>query len=650
MSFPSNVSLSQLDVGEPMPVVALRVAYLPHPTERISDEEPVEGEVVAELEYGTGQQATTSRAACARVCRTERTITTGMWSRLEDGLGAAAVHRLRLSSGSPAELKRVRHSVARALNASGTRDSGEGRRRSKDEHALQRAATDSIVDALRLAIAGEQPGPAGPAPFDERLEDRSARYLCLPPPDATVDGVTVNRFADTTYIQALPKDGTKGHLLEREALAYGLDCERFPNGSFVARDTAGAALNFKWGRSPIASGVSLALCSYKEATRELLTRVGVPVPSGRTFASGDVEGAVSFAHHLGFPVVCKPVAGLRGIGVVANIRDETELRRALKIIARSEMGDDDFVVERHISGEDYRIVVIGGRVVASVRRDPASVTGDGQHTVLDLIEYKNRIRLENPHLRTRLIRLGGPLTFQLEKQGLGLDSVPEAGRKVVLANSANLSQGGDSVEVTEELHPSIRETALKAVDSVPGLGFCGLDMLLEDHTRSLDEQSAAVIELNAHAAIGSAQYPAVGRPKSIAEEFLLECAERHGVALSDTRKTSLSVEIAIRGRVTEVGYRRWFAKRALEWQVTGWIRNDASSRVRARLEGPTDAVSALCYLASIGSERAAPSSVHVSHTPPEGFATFEQQREPHRLTRLGRRVGRAMRHRSFRIR
>src|SRR5699024_4785656 len=136
-------------------------------------------------------------------------------------------------------------------------------------------------------------------------------YAVAPAPaPPSIDGQPANSFPDAAAIEPLPKDGTKGHLLEREALRYGLSSVRFPNGTFVVSDDEGRQMNFKWGRSPIASGVSLSICSYKEATRRLLTRVDVPVPVGRVFAVTDVDKALDYADRIAYPVVCKRVAGL----------------------------------------------------------------------------------------------------------------------------------------------------------------------------------------------------------------------------------------------------------------------------------------------------------------------------------------------------
>jgi D-alanine-D-alanine ligase-like ATP-grasp enzyme/acylphosphatase len=568
------------------------------------------------------------------------------WDVLEDALASVRPIVIPLEShraglgGLRAASRELERQVALAADARSADDAGSVREQVRREvrRIVRRTLGAGIAEAFREAVRGlierarSTAVTAAPVADDgcaalTELYDTSAvrirRYICWPPPPPpTLDGRMANTYEDVTYIRHLPKDGTKGHLLERESLRYGLDSLRFAGGSFVVRDRAGGALNFKWGRSPISSGVALSVCTYKEATRTLLTRSDVPVPEGRAFPAGAYDEAMDFADVLGYPVVCKPVAGLRGIGVVADIRHREQLRDALELLGASELGGDDFVVERHHTGSDYRIVVIGGRIVAAVLREPASVIGTGRHNVADLIEYKNRIRAANPHLRRRPIVIGAPLTYQLSKAGLSLASVPAPGQRVTLANSANLSQGGDSFEVAQQLHPTIRDAALRAVEAVPGLGFCGLDMLLEDHRRPLDEQSAVVIELNAHAAIGSAQYPMWGHPVPVAEEFFLECARAHDIEILDEPADGLAVQATVRGRVTGVGYRRWLQRRATEYGVAGWVENHPRGRVVAHLEGPADAVAALAYLCVDGPRTALPSSVTTVHVPKGGMDAF----------------------------
>ncbi len=334
------------------------------------------------------------------------------------------------------------------------------------------------------------------------------------------------------------------------------------------------------------------------------------------FSIDDAQKALDYADRIGYPVVCKPVAGLRGIGVITDIGSRDELVKALDLYEKSQLGNDDFVIEQHVKGSDYRIVVIGEEVVAAVVREPASVLGNGVHTIVDLVEYKNRVRALNPHLRSRPIQFSDAMRYQLAQGGLTLDSVPAAGQQVVLANSANLSQGGDSFEVVDELHPSIRDVAIRAVQGIPGLGFCGLDMLIEDHRKPIDQQSATVIELNAHAAIGSAQYPMWGTPTPVAKLFFEQCARFHDIELPPERADRLCVQIVVKGKVTKVSFRRWFKRRATRFGVYGWIRNTGRKEVTARLDGPAEAVAALVYLAILGPRKSGPTSVTTTHSYP----------------------------------
>lgn len=491
-----------------------------------------------------------------------------------------------------------------------------------------RLITDAISSALSVGLGIETNSAGNTDIFDAKILNRAQKYAVAPVPvSPTLDGNEPNSYSDAPFIEPLPKDGTKGHLLEREALKYGLASTRFPNGAFVINDDEGHRLAFKWGRSPLASGVALSICSYKEATRRLLEQVDVPVAKGRVFSVSDIEAAADYAEHIGYPVVIKPSAGLRGIGVVTDIQDRQGLLEAFEVYKDSEMGNDDFVLEEQVPGEDYRIVIIGDEVVASGVREPASVIGDGVHTVADLIEFKNRLRKKNPHLSSRLIKLSSAVEFQLARAGLTYGSVPAKGQKVTLANTANLSVGGDSFEVTDELHPSIKELAVKAVKAVPGLGFCGLDMLIEDRTKPVWEQQVTVIELNAHAAIGTVQYPMWGTPAPVSKIFFEETARQAEINLPPEQTDELCLDLVVRGKVTRVGYRRWFAKLARRFGLTGYVKNVRRGRVEAHICGPADGVTALAYEAVRGSRRSVPTSVETTPSSPKGYTDFQELRK-----------------------
>jgi D-alanine-D-alanine ligase-like ATP-grasp enzyme/acylphosphatase len=462
----------------------------------------------------------------------------------------------------------------------------------------------------------------------ERILGKVYDVVAYPtPPAPTHRGRTSTVYDEVPYLKPLGSNGTKGHLLEREALVLGLATTRFSKGAFLATDRVHPPLIFKWSRSPRSSAVSLAMCTHKEATRMRLRRAGVPVPRGRTFGFGDFATAEAFAERIGYPVVVKPAMGVRGIGVVANIRDAEELRAAFDQLVRSRLGKDDFIVEQHITGRDYRIVVVGDEVIAAILREPAAVEGDGEHTVAELMANKNAFRRRNPHLWGRPIKHGDAARYQLERAGLRITSVPGRGRLVLLSNSCSLSQGGESIDVLDELHPSIREACVQAVRAVPGLWFCGIDFLVEDHARPLSEQRAGICELNAHAAIGNCEYPLYGTPRPVARTVLQQCVERFGLSVADKPADRLALRLTIRGRVTRVGYRTWLRRHAIEFGLTGWVRNLGPDAVEAVLVGDAAPASALAAAAVLGPRRASPSSVSTEHIPPpeiDGFEIIEE--------------------------
>src|SRR5699024_3131333 len=148
------------------------------------------------------------------------------------------------------------------------------------------------------------------------------------------------------------------------------------------------------------------------------------------FAHGDFDSARKFVDRIGFPVVVKPTMGVRGIGVVANIRTDEDLESAFQQMSSSKLGGSDFIVEKHVNGANYRIVVVGDKVLAAILREPASVLGDGESTVAELLITKNSARRRNPHLWARPIKYDDAAKHELSKAGLTLDSVPAAGDRV----------------------------------------------------------------------------------------------------------------------------------------------------------------------------------------------------------------------------
>lgn len=452
-------------------------------------------------------------------------------------------------------------------------------------------------------------------------------YVTFPEPQPpTHEGRPAREYDDVEYIRPLGAYATHGHVVEREALAYGLSTRRFNKTTFLAEDGTHAPLTFRTARWPLTSVAAASIVRHKEATRILLEQAGCPVPQGRTFSGADVERALAYAARINYPVVLKPAAGSMGVGVTANIQNSDELRSALDRLRHSTMGHGEFIVEKHVRGRDYRIMVLGDEVIAAAERVPASVLGDGESTVAELILAKNAVRKANPHLGPLKLKWNATSMYEVHKLGLTADSVVPAGQRVFLNSANNLTQGGDSIEILDELHPSIIEASVEAVRAIPGLAYCGVDFLLEDHTRPLGEQEGAVCELNAVAAIPVAEYPMYGTPRPLARRFLERSAQEFDIDLAPVRADSLRLQLEIRGKVTGVGYRDWFVRRAQSYGCVGTIRNRAKRKVEVRIAGSTPAVSALVTAAILGPSRAIPTSVFASHIDEdlgEGFVVLD---------------------------
>ncbi|GFZ96703.1 acylphosphatase [Nesterenkonia alkaliphila] len=433
------------------------------------------------------------------------------------------------------------------------------------------------------------------------------------PPQPTYEGRPVAVYHDVDHLHPLGPNGSKGHLLERQALALGLSTTRYSKGAFRAGDGSRAPLIFKWSRNPLSSAASLALSTHKEGTRMQLQRAGVPVPQGRTFANGDFATAKQFVDRIGYPVVVKPAMGVRGIGVVAGIQNEQELEAAFDIMASSKLGKQDFIVEKHINGRDYRIVVVGDEVIAAIQREPASVFGDGESTIAELLLNKNIARKRNPHLWARPAKYDAAARHELKKAGMTLSSVPAQGERVLLANTCSLSQGGDSIDVLDELHPSIIEACIRTVNAIPQLEYCGVDFLLEDHTKPLDQQDAGICELNAHAAIGNCEYPMFGSGKPVAETVMRACIDHYGLTARSEPAEEVALHLTIRGKVTGVGFRKWLQRRARSSGLTGWVRNVDRKTVEAVLVGETVAATAVAAATILGPRAAVPTSYVAQH-------------------------------------
>jgi cyanophycin synthetase len=235
------------------------------------------------------------------------------------------------------------------------------------------------------------------------------------------------------------------------------------------------------------------IARQKLQTTRVLQEGGVPVP--RAALSQSWDKALDLAKKLNWPVVIKPSNQDQGAGVVPGICDEETLRRAFDGAAKLSPGA--VIVEKHIAGDDHRMLVVGGKLLMATKRIPGGVTGDGMSAVAQLVAQVNADPRRGTSKRSMLIALTLDEEAQrcLAGQKLTVESVPAAGRFVHLRQIANISAGGTAEDVTTKVHPDNRVVAERAARLV-GLDIAGVDLLCPDISRSWREVGGAVCEVN----------------------------------------------------------------------------------------------------------------------------------------------------------
>ena len=266
------------------------------------------------------------------------------------------------------------------------------------------------------------------------------------------------------------------------------------------------------------SGIAVDIASDKSLTNQLLSAAGLPVPRAEVVETDDE--AVAAAERLGYPVVVKPLDGNHGRGVGLNLRDADAVRGHFPEAKRQSRGGD-VVVESFINGHDYRVLIVGGKLAAVAQRVPASVTGDGEHSIRQLVEIANgdpRRGIGHEKVLTR-ITMDAAAEAIVAEQGFGLDDVAPAGTWVKLALTGNLSTGGTSIDRTMEAHPDNVEIAETAA-MVVGLDIAGIDFICPDITEPVRETGGGIVEVNAAPGFRMHTHPTEGEPQYVAKPVL----------------------------------------------------------------------------------------------------------------------------------
>ena len=268
--------------------------------------------------------------------------------------------------------------------------------------------------------------------------------------------------------------------------------------------------------SSTTSSIAVEIACDKEETKSLLHAANIPVPKGEIVTSE--AGLKIVIEKIGFPIVLKPVNGNHGKGASINVCTWDD---AVKALEAAKYFSRQVIVERFITGFDFRVLLINYKMVAAAKRVPAKVVGDGTSTITELIEEVNRDpRRGYGHEKVLTEITVDEMTLDiLEKANRTLDSVLAEGEVFYLKATANLSTGGTSVDVTDEVHPYNIFLA-ERISRIIGLDICGIDIMAPNLTEPINENGGAVLEVNAAPGFRMHLAPTEGLARNVAEPVI----------------------------------------------------------------------------------------------------------------------------------
>ena len=333
--------------------------------------------------------------------------------------------------------------------------------------------------------------------------------------DAVIKGEDYNLQPDLQKMREIREDtrlGPSTGSIVDEAIARDIPWIRLNNQSLVQLGYGKNQVRFRATMTEKTSSIAVDLASNKDETKRMLQDAAIPVASGITIST--IAGVDDAIRKVGFPLVFKPLDGNHGRGISINIRTREDAIAAFEHAAKISR---KVIVERFITGYDFRVLVIDNKMVAAALRDPAHVVGDGQLTIQQLIDKENtdpRRGYGHENVLT-LISVDRDTLDLLDKKGYTLETVPAKGEKVFVKSTANLSTGGTSVDVTDHVHPQ-NVFICERISKIIGLDICGIDIMAKNLSEPLNETGGVILEVNAAPGFRMHIAPSEGLPRNVA--------------------------------------------------------------------------------------------------------------------------------------
>jgi cyanophycin synthetase len=262
--------------------------------------------------------------------------------------------------------------------------------------------------------------------------------------------------------------------------------------------------------------VPFSICKSKTQTKLFLNKCYVKTPEGHLFSVNKTRDIIKYASSIGYPVVIKPNNEGGGKDVYPGINNKSELFITIEYFKSNLY--KEVLIEKHYFGDEYRVYVVNKKVVDVYKRTCATITGDGNQSIKQLINLKNEIRHKNPHLSTRPIIIDQEVIRHIHNRNYDLNSILPDGKSLILRSKANLSAGGDLEDVTETIDLELTDAAVKAISSIPYMVNGGVDVIYNNKTKE-----AIVLEINSMGQLGGHLFSNIQKNKErIIPEYIID--------------------------------------------------------------------------------------------------------------------------------
>ncbi len=333
--------------------------------------------------------------------------------------------------------------------------------------------------------------------------------------DALIAGTDYDLEADIQKMREIREQvrlGPSTGSIVEEAVARDIPWIRLGTNSLVQLGYGVNQMRFQATITCKTSNIAVDIACNKEETKRLLDLASIPVASGGICV--DEEDLQKVINKIGYPIVIKPLDGNHGKGASINVKD---FETAIEGLAYAKKYSRRVIVEKFITGYDFRVLIIDNKLVAAAKREPAHVKGDGKQTIQQLIDITNldpRRGYGHENVLTQ-IDVDRDTTDLLNNYGYTLDTIPKIDEVVYLKSTANLSTGGTSLDVTDMIHPE-NIFLCERIARVIGLDVCGVDIMAENLTQPLKENGGCVLEVNAAPGFRMHLAPSEGLPRNVA--------------------------------------------------------------------------------------------------------------------------------------